>query len=329
MNDTSDRVGRVFILVVVVVLAVLVAFELLVDYPTDGADLVGVLLVLATIPLAARAAGRLAGSVFPSYNVAEVAVEGPITRDGGGGIPTGPVGQGADSVVDQLDRAAADGNVDALLLKLNTPGGEIVPSDDIRLAVDRFDGPTIAYTTDVCASGGYHIASACDELYARAGSIVGSIGVRGSRFTATGLLDTLGVDYEQFTAGEFKEAGVPFTELDEDERAYLQDLIDGHYETFVETVAEARGMDPEFLRSTEAKVYLGEEARELGLVDAIGTRDDAEDRVEELLGTDIAVREFQPPTGLAARMRGGASAMAYAFGRGLADTVDGDAEFRL
>ena len=329
MNDSRDRFGRLALLAVVVLLTVVVAFEVFVDFPGDLADLLGVLLVLASVPLAVRVAGRIAGSLFPGYNVAEVAVEGPITRDGGGSVPTGPVGQAADDVIDQLDRATEDGNVDALLVKLNTPGGEIVPSDDIRLAVERFDGPAVAYTTDVCASGGYHIASACDELWAREGSIVGSIGVRGSRFTATGLLDKLGVDYEQFTAGEFKETGVPFAELDDEERAYLQGLIDDHYDTFVETVAEARELDPEFLRSTEAKVYLGEQALELGLVDAIGTRRDAEDRVEELLGAEIAVREFEPPQGFAARISGGATAMAYAFGRGLADTVDGDADVRL
>jgi protease-4 len=329
MNDRSDRFGRLAVLAVVVVVTVLVAFEVFVDFPGDLADLLGVLLVLASVPLAARVAGRIAGSLFPGYNVAEVAVEGPITRDGGGSVPTGPVGQAADDVVDQLDRATEDENVDALLVKLNTPGGEIVPSDDIRLAVERFDGPAVAYTTDVCASGGYHIASACDELWAREGSIVGSIGVRGSRFTATGLLDKLGVDYEQFTAGEFKEAGVPFADMEDEERAYIQGLIDDHYDTFVETVAEAREMDPEFVRSTEAKVYLGEQALELGLVDDIGTREDAEDRVEELLGTEIAVQEFEPVQGLAARISGGATAMAYAFGRGLADTVDGDADVRL
>ena len=314
----------------VVVVTVLVACEVFVDFPGDLADLLGVLLVLASVPLAARVAGRIAGSLFPGYNVAEVAVEGPITRDGGGGFPPSTPGTpGADKIVDLIENADDDDNAEALLLRLNTPGGAVVPSDDIRLAAKRFDGPTIAYATDVCASGGYWIASGCDELWAREGSIVGSIGVRGSRFTATGLLDKLGVDYEQFTAGEFKEAGVPFADMDDEERAYIQGLIDDHYDTFVETVAEAREMDPEFVRSTEAKVYLGEQALELGLVDDIGTREDAEDRVEELLGTEIAVREFEPPQGIAARISGGATAMAYAFGRGLADTVDGDADVRL
>ena len=329
MNDTSDTVGRVLILAVGVVIAGAVGWFLFIAFPVGLAELVGVLLTLATVAIAVRFAGNLAASRFPSYNVAEVAVEGPITRDGGGGVPTGPVGQSADAIVGQLERADDDPNVDALVVKLNTPGGEVVPSEDIRLAAERFDGPTIAYATDTCASGGYWIASACDELWAREGSVVGSIGVRGSRFTATGLLDKVGVDYEQFTAGEFKEAGVPFSEIDDGEREYLQGLIDGYYEEFVDTVAEGRDLDEEFVRSTEAKVYLGREAAELGLVDELGTREDVEDALEARLGTEVAIAAFEPSQGPLARLRGGATAMAYAFGKGIAAAVDGDADFRL
>jgi protease-4 len=329
MDDASTTVGRVLVIAVVAVLAAVAGWALFVAYPGDLAELLGVLLVLVAIAVALRVGGNIAASQFPDYNVAEVAVEGPITRDGGGGVPTGPVGQRADDVVEQLERADEDPNVEALLVKLNTPGGEVVPSDDIRLAAERFDGPTLAYTTDTCASGGYWIASACDELWAREGSVVGSIGVRGSRFTATELLDRLGVSYEQLTAGEYKEAGVPFTEMEESDREYLQGLVDGYYDHFVEVVAEGRDLDPEFVRSTDAKVYLGDEAHDIGLVDEIGTRDDVESSLEEQLAGPVSVRAFEPETGPLSRLRGGATAMAYAFGNGVGDAVDGDADFRL
>jgi len=329
MDDASTTVGRLLVLAAVAVIAAVAGWALFVAYPGDLAELLGVLLVLVAVAVALRVGGNIAASQFPDYNVAEVAVEGPITRDGGGGVPTGPMGQRADDVVEQMERADADPNVEALLVKLNTPGGEVVPSDDIRLAAKEFDGPTVAYTTDTCASGGYWIASACDELWAREGSIVGSIGVRGSRFTATELLDTLGVSYEQLTAGEYKEAGVPFTEMEEDDREYLQGLIDGYYDRFVEVVAEGRDLDPEFVRSTDAKVYLGDEAHDIGLVDELGTRDAVEEALEERLGVTVSVESFEPSTGPLSRLRGGASAMAYAFGKGVGDAVDGDADFRL
>ena len=326
-------VGRIAIALLGAALAAAVGWALFVVFPTSTVELVGVLLVLAAAAVGLRVAGNVARSVFPGYNVAEVAVEGPITRDRGGGVPfSAPGTPGADDIVELVERADADGNAEALLLRLNTPGGAVVPSDDVRLAAEKFDGPTVAYATDVCASGGYWIASGCDELWAREGSVVGSIGVRGSRMTASELLERAGIEYEQFTAGEYKEAGVPFKDLEEDERAYLQGLIDDYYDQFVETVAEGRDMDDETIRETEAKVYLGEEAAEIGLVDAIGTREDVEARLEDVLDAAVETTELEPTTPIAERIRGGAERVAYATGAGVAGQftdADGELRFRV
>ena len=302
--------------------AAVAGWVLFVEFPRTLAELLGVLVVVSLVPLGLRIGRSLGASLLAEYNVAEVAVEGQISRDGGGGgLPSSPTGASADDVVDQVERADDDGNVDALLVKLNTPGGEIVPSDDIKLAVERFDGPVVAYTTDLCASGGYAIACGCDELWARRGSLVGSIGVIGSRVTAAELREKLGLSYEQLTAGEYKDAGVPLRDLEPDEREYLQGLVDGFYEDFVADVVEGRDMDAEAVRETEARVYLGPEAADLGLVDAIGTREDVEDRLEERLGEAVAVESFTPDRGLAARLRGGASQVAYALGAGIGGAV--------
>ncbi|MBX0293656.1 signal peptide peptidase SppA [Haloarcula nitratireducens] len=322
----AESVARSTIVLVAAVVALVVGWFLFVTVPGDLAQLIGVVLALATALLAVRIAGNVAGSLIPSHNVAEVAVEGPITRDGGGGAVSSPRGTSADDVVEQIERADDDRGAEALLVKLNTPGGEIVPSEDIRLAAERFDGPTIAYATDVCASGGYDIAAGCDELYAREGSIVGSIGVIGSRVNAKDLGDRLGLDYEQFTAGKYKDAGTPLKEMTEDERAYLQGLIDDYYDQFVETVAEGRGIDDELVRETEARVYLGTEADELGLVDDIGTREDVEDRLEHLIGEPVTVAEFEADRGVMERLRGGAQQVAFALGAGITSTAEGDVD---
>ncbi len=325
---TLRSAGRVAIGLVAAVAAAVVGWLLFVTVPTDAVELAGILLVLGTVLLGLRIGGNVARNVFPTYNVAEVGVEGPITRRGGG-IPFSPPGApGADEIVELVERADDDDNSEALLLRLNTPGGAVVPSDDIRLAAQRFDGPTIAYATDVCASGGYWIASGCDELWAREGSIVGSIGVRGSRMTASELLDKVGLEYEQLSAGEYKEAGSPFTELDPNERAYLQGIVDDYYEKFVETVAEGRELDGETVRETEAKVFLGEDAHALGLVDEIGTREDVEERLEELVDEEVSIREFEPELSVAEKLRGGAERVAYSIGAGFASRlVDADGEF--
>ncbi|MDJ1430978.1 signal peptide peptidase SppA [Halostagnicola sp. A-GB9-2] len=322
--------GRFVIVAACTAVFAIAGVGLFVVVPESLTQLFGILLALAVVVIGIRIAGNIARSVFPGYNVAEVAVDGPISRDGGGGpLPSSPSATPADDIVDQIDRANEDGNVDALLVKLNTPGGEVVPSDDIRLAAERFDGPTIAYTTDLCASGGYWIASGCDELWARDASIVGSIGVIGSRVNATGLAEKVGLSYERFAAGDFKDAGTPLKEMDDDERAYLQGLIDDYYETFVERVSDGRDIDAELVRETEARIYLGEDAHEMGLVDELGTKRDLEDELADRLAIDdVTIEEFEPPQPLMRRVGGGAQQVAYAFGAGISGIAE-DRGFRL
>lgn len=312
---------RAVLFVGVVAIGVAAGWFLFLWYPSSGRELLGVLLLILAVPVVVRLGASVAGSVVPGYNVAEVGVTGAISRNSGGGIGSAPTGANADRIVDQIERADADSSVDALVVRLNTPGGEIVPSEDIKLAAEEFDGPTIAYTTDTCASGGYEIASGCDEIWARDGSLVGSIGVIGSRVTAAELADRLGIQYEQLTAGEYKDAGTPLKELEEYEREYLQGLIDDYYDQFVSNVAERREMDETTIEETEARVYIGTKAHEEGLVDELGTKDDVLDALEERLNTPVTVREFEPQYPLAQRVQLGAQRFAFAFGAGIASIV--------
>jgi protease-4 len=309
--------------------ATVIGWLLFVRTPSDVADLAGVLLAVVTAVAGVQAAGRLGDALLPGYQVAEVAVEGPITRDTGG-LPTGPTTADADAIVDQIERADADRGADGLLVRLNTPGGEVVPSDDVRRAVEAFDGPTVAYATDTCASGGYWIASGCDSIWARDASLVGSIGVLGSRLNASDLADRLGVDYERFAAGAYKDAGLPLKEPDEDDRDYLQGLTDDIYDRFLDRVTDGRDLDRDAVRETEARVYVGEGALDAGLVDAIGTREDAADALAERLGREtVAVREFEPPLGVRGRLTAGIRGVAHAFGAGVGRTVGGRGEERV
>ncbi|SHG53070.1 signal peptide peptidase SppA [Halobaculum gomorrense] len=326
MPDTTGRslTGAV-VLLAAGALAAAVGYALFVILPGDLAELLGVVLTLVVVAVALKIAAGTLAARFANYTVAEVAVEGPITRDGdSSSFPPSPGTPGADEIVDQIERANEDPNAEALVVKLNTPGGEIVPSEDIRLAAERFDGPTVGYATDTCASGGYAIAAGCDELWAREGSVVGSIGVIGSRPNVHELADRLGVSYEQLTAGEYKDAGLPLKEVTPDERAYLQGIVDDYYDQFVAQVAEGRDMEEAAIRETEARVFLGREARERGLVDGLGDREAVLDRVEELTGAEAVVEEFTPTGGLMGRLRGGATATAYALGAGVAAAVAGD-----
>ncbi|MDY6819270.1 MAG: signal peptide peptidase SppA [Halobacteriales archaeon] len=331
MSDRFNQLLRTVGLVVGLVVTAAVGWILFVRIPGDLADLLGVVLVLLTVIGGFRLMNRLLETLLPRYNVAEVAVEGPITRNGSGGpLPARPGGTAADAIVEQIERADEDRHAKGLVVRLNTPGGEVVPSDDIRRAVEAFDGPTVAYTTDRCASGGYWIASGCDQLVARDASLVGSIGVLGSRVTAHELLDRVGLSYEQLTAGEYKDAGVPLKELSDQDRQYLQGLIDGFYETFIDRVTDGRELEEAAVRDTEARVYLGEEAAEIGLVDALGDQDDATAYLADELGIESAtVEEFEPSRPLRDRLQSGVAGVAYAFGAGIAGVVDDGQQFRF
>lgn len=285
----------------------------------------------ATALLAGVLGYELAG---PGDPVAEIAVEDAIRRDTAPSV-IGTSTPDADDIAEAIDDADADDDVEALLVTFNTPGGEITPSEDIARAVESFDGPTVGYARDLCASGGYHIASACDYLVARENALVGSIGVKGSRPNLSELADDLGIAYEELTAGEYKEAGAPLKEMEHDERQYLQSMIDGVYDAFVETVADRRGLDEQAIRDTEARVYRGAEAVDIGLVDATGTRADVEDWLDERVGdwTDeaaLTVADRTPSRSpFAARL--GLGSVAYAFGAGIASQLTAlkDAEFSL
>lgn len=324
-DTTQKQLGRLAFIFVAAVVSAVAGWILFFEAPEANlAQLFGILIAVAVTGMGLRFGSRIADSVFAPYNVAEVSVEGPIQRNRGGMLPSSPGGATADEIVDQVEQADADDNVDALVVHLNTPGGEVVPSDDIRSAAMDFDGPTVAYATDTCASGGYWIASGCDRIFAREGSIVGSIGVLGSRPNLVGLAEKLGVEYEQLTAGEYKDAGFPLKEFTEKDREYLQAIVDEYYETFIDRVTDGRELDAEEVRDTEARVYLGPEAQELGLVDELADHDDVEEYLAEELQTGVTVREFEPERSITTKIGFAANRLAHSLGSGIGDAVTGD-----
>jgi protease-4 len=319
--STLDTIGQLSVMVLGLVISASLAVLLfgVVPEATPLGPLT-VLLILAVVVLCLVVFARLAQSLFPEYNVAEVDVEGAITQSGGSPSPLpGGGSAAADEIVEQIERADEDPNAQALILNMNTPGGEVVASEDIRYAAEQFDGPTVAYATNLCASGGMWIASGCDEFHAREGSRIGSIGVNGVTFGAEGLLDKAGLEYRRFVAGDFKDTPSAFRDMRDDEIEYWQGLLDDWYEQFIETVAEGRGMDPQDARDTEARVYLGPQAQDLGLVDTLGPRPEMEANLRAELGvSEITVETFEPDRGVTEKVSLVSTRMARGFGRGVA-----------
>jgi protease-4 len=262
------------------------------------------------------AAGLAFGLVIGErhHDIASVEIHGEIVEDAG---LFDSEEAGARDVCDTIEGIDAEPDQEGLLLEINSPGGSPVASEAIHKSINEFDGPTVAVVTETCASGGYLIASACDHIIARPASLVGSIGVIGSKVNAADMADELGLEYERFGAGEYKDAGVPLDETSEDEREYLQGLIDDYYDRFVELVAEGRTLDPDAIRATEARVFLGETALDEGLIDDLGDARDARDWLEsELSLENYSERTYQPSGGGSPF-----SSVAQRFGYGLGSAI--------
>jgi protease-4 len=180
----------------------------------------------------------------------------------------------------QMDKAAADSSVKGVVLRINSPGGTVTCSDTMYEAVKKFrettKKPVIADTQEVTASGAYYVACGCDKIVAHPTSVVGSIGVIFQTFEFSDAMAKLGITSNAIASGPFKEMGSPFKKLQPDERALMQQMVDEYYARFVNVVTTNRHVDPAHLKeATDGRVFSGEKAAEIGLVDRTGLLDDA------------------------------------------------------
>jgi protease-4 len=183
----------------------------------------------------------------------------------------------ADNVIEGLRDAFEDSNTAGIILRINSPGGSPVQSayiyNEIRRLRKKYpDIPLYAVVTDICASGGYYVASAADKIYADKSSIVGSIGVRMDSFGFVGSLEKLGVQRRLYTAGENKGFLDPFLPVKPSDVAHVKKLLDDIHTQFIASVKEGRGDrladDPKLFSGL---FWTGDESVALGLVDAIGS----------------------------------------------------------
>lgn len=214
---------------------------------------------------------------------------GPLTY---GGVIT------AELVREQLRRAEEDASVKAIILRIDSPGGEVAPCQEILEEIEQFkqSRPVVVSMGSMAASGGYYISCEADKIVALPGTLTGSIGVIAQIPNLKGLFDKLGIEMQTFTGGEHKDMYAGYRNLTPEEQEIMQNLVDGYYEQFIAVVAESRGMDKEEVRNlATGQLYTGAEAKELGLVDELGGLDKAVEVATELSGAVAPKVEYYKP----------------------------------
>ncbi|MCB1316205.1 MAG: signal peptide peptidase SppA [Leptospiraceae bacterium] len=239
--------------------------------------LLGTILSIANISVASTRTGFT--SSVDSFltagqaGIAVIEISGVIEDGYGVGGVTG-----ADRVVEDLDAALKNPAIRGVILAINSPGGTVGATKKIydKVMEVRRQRPVMAVVTDIAASGGYYVASAADKIFVYRGSIIGSIGVIIIRPNVAAFLADHGIRIEALTAGQYKDASYPFRELTGEERNMYQQILDDSYQQFLEDVRAGRDEDIQTVETwAEGRIFSGEDARTLQMVDEIGNMDSA------------------------------------------------------
>jgi len=203
------------------------------------------------------------------------------------------------ATIGELKRFSENPSVKASVIRIDSPGGGVVPSQEIYDAVKRIrnknNKAVIASMGSVAASGGYYIAAATDRIVANPGTLTGSIGVIMETANVEGLLQKIGVEGVIIKSGKYKDVGSPLRKMSADERGLLQAVMDDVHKQFIEAVAEGRSLE---LRAAQAladgRIFTGRQAKEVKLVDELGDLEDAIQLAAEVVGIEGEPKVVEP-----------------------------------
>src|SRR5512147_2090108 len=203
------------------------------------------------------------------------------------------------STVMELKRFAENPSVKAIVLRIDSPGGGVVPSQEIYDAVQRVrnknNKAVIASMGTVAASGGYYIAAATDRIIANAGTLTGSIGVIMETANVEGLFKKIGVEGIVVKSGKFKDVGSPLRKMTDEEQALLQSVMDDVHKQFIDAVAEGRAMEVATVQAfADGRIFTGRQAKEAKLVDELGNLEDAIQLAADLAGIEGEPKVVEP-----------------------------------
>ncbi len=244
-----------------------------------------VIAVVALVAVVVAAVGRMSGGfVYKRDYIARYTVSGVITED-----------RARDTALAALAKDAA---VKGLVVHVNSPGGTVVGGEDLYtvLRVVAEEKPVVAVLGTLATSAGYMTAVAADRIFAREGTVTGSIGVVFQSVEFTGLMETLGIRAESIKSSPLKAQPSPLEPLSNDARIATQEVVMDIYQFFVDLVADRRGYDDGTVRAlADGRVYTGRQALKNGLIDAIGNETAAIDWLSEQrdVARDLPVRDVR------------------------------------
>ncbi len=255
-------------------------------------------------------------------NVAIIPIHGVITGDGEASYMYGSTVSSL-QIIDYIREADKNKNVKVILLEINSPGGSPVASDEIATAVKKAQKPVIALIRETGASGGYWVASAADYIIAHKMSLTGSIGVVASHLEFSGLMEKYGVGYERLIAGDVKDMGTPFKKMSEYEIAIMQKKLDILHDYFIDEVAANRKLAREKVKKlATGEIYLGVEAKQLGLVDELGDYALSEEYMKKTYALEkVEYMRYEPEKGLLDVLLGVMNDFSFNVGRGFGASV--------
>jgi protease-4 len=251
--------------------------------------------------------GRLAEHVVSGTRgpkIALVDLSGTLGLARTSGLLGMPAGESAVARLhEELDRAARDDEVAALVLRIDSPGGTVIASQVLYGEVARWKRdthrPVVAQLMGIAASGGYYVAMAADRVQAYPATITGSIGVILLGFNASGLMQKLGVGYQTLTTGPFKDAGSPFRPMTDAEHAQLESVVRDLFADFLDVVERGRPKlaRAEIERLADGRVYSARQALAAGLIDGVGDLDGAIAQAKQAAGVagDARVVVYRRP----------------------------------
>ena len=241
-----------------------------------GVGVIVLLLVIffSALYLIGRSAGTSSRFAFGD-KIAIVEIRGVIAQSSG--------------IIDEIHQYLEDDGVKAIILRIDSPGGGVGPSQEIHREIlkGKVKKRIVTSMGSVAASGGYYIACASDLIVANPGTITGSIGVLMEFTNIEELFKKIGIKGVVLKSGEHKDIGSPFREMTPEEKRIIQEVIDNVHQQFIKGVGEGRKLDrSKVTQIADGRILTGEQAKELGLVDQIGNLDDAIDATAKLVGID-------------------------------------------